>query len=120
MYFVTMLNIDEGEVTDYKTIGYVSDEEEAEEKVRANDNAVFIKGEDSYYDYAIISDTNSGFTIGIRDKKWFKYNRNEQDVEVEISTGPTTVRRVDINIDEVSAPEGFEDYEPPILASKTL
>lgn len=116
MYFLSMLNIDDGEVTDFKTLGYVSDEEEAEEKVRANDNAIFIKGEDSYYDYAIISDTTSGFAVRIRNLKWFKYNRTEQDVPVELSTGPSTVRRVDINIDEVEAPEGFEDYEPQILA----
>jgi hypothetical protein len=111
-----MLNINDGEVTDFKTLGYVSDEEEAEEKVRANDNAIFIKGEDSYYDYAIISDTTSGFSVHIRNVKWFKYNRTEEDVPVELSTGPSTVRRVDISIDEVPAPEGFEDYQPQILA----
>lgn len=116
MYFVSMLNINNGEVTNFKTIGYVSDAEEAEEKVRANDSAIFIKGENSYYDYAIVSDTSSGFSVSIRGLKWFKYNRTEEDVEVEISTGPTIVRRVDINIEEVDPPVGFENYEPPILA----
>lgn len=120
MYFVTMLNINGEDIMDYKTIGYVSDYEEAEEKLKANDSAIFIKGEDSYYDYATICDTTSGFTLRIRDKKWFQYNRTEEDVDVEISTGTTTVKRVDISIDEIPAPEGFEDYEPPILASKTL
>lgn len=117
MYFITMLNINNNEVTESKTIGYVSDREEAEIKIKSNDNAVFIKGENSYYDYGIISDVSTGFSLNINDIRWFKYNRIEEDVEVHTETfGDETIHRVDINIEEVPAPEGFENYTPSILA----
>ena len=121
MYFLSMLDIENGEVTELKTLGYVSDKEEAEEKIRANDNAVFIKGEDSYYNYAIISETTSGFRVQINNVEWFKYNRTEQDVEIDTEEfGHEVIKRVDINIDQVNAPEGFEDYKPQILAEYSI
>ena len=117
MYFITMLNINNNEVTESKTIGYVSDKEEAENRVKSNDNAIFIKGENSYYDYAIISDVSTGFSLNIYNIQWFKYNRTEEDVEVTTQTfGDEVIRKVDISIEEISAPEGFENYIPSILA----
>lgn len=115
MYFITMVNIDHRQITDSKVIGAFEDKQEAEDKIMANDNAIFIKGEDSYYDYAIIAQIQEGFQEESTDIKWFKYNRTEEDVEIETETfGKETIKKVIIDIKPVNVPQGFEDYKPTL------
>lgn len=117
MYFITMLDIKNQEAVNVHTVGYYDDKEEAKEKIQNNENAMFIKGEDSYYNYALLSTVSMGMDINIEEVKWFKYNRTETLVDITTEEfGPETIRRVDISIDEVEAPEGFENYKPVLFA----
>lgn len=117
MYFITMLDIIDQEAKNEHTVGYFDNKEETEEKIKNNDNAIFIKGEDSYYQYALLSTVNTGFNFEIEKVQWFKYFRHEEDVDIYTETfGHETIKRVDIHIDEVEAPEGFEDYKPTLVS----
>ena len=55
MYFIQMVNISNGTITDSKNVATVETRAEGIERITGNSNAIFIKGEDSYYDYAILT-----------------------------------------------------------------
>ena len=127
MYFIQMVNISNGQITDSRNIATVETREEGVNRITGNSNAIFIKGEDSYYDYAIL--TNIDITMldpRLHEEEspeheddaiqWFKYNRTEEIVHIETEEfGPEDNKKVLINIEEVYAPEGFENYRPSIL-----
>jgi len=110
MYFVQMVNISNGQITDSRNIAIFDSETTAKDQIKGNYDGIFIKGENSYYDYAILCwiEAVDGWS---NTPTWFKYNRSESDVTVDSDT----IKRVLINIEEVSAPTGFEDYAPSLL-----
>lgn len=98
MYFITVIRLgNQNKVEDFKTVGYVSDRNEAERCTKENANNIFEGGK---YQYAMVCELETGMYPEIKDKEWYNYH-----VEDEYW----------IAIDRCDAPEGLEDYKPYIM-----
>lgn len=99
MYFITVIRTNEDNlIEDSKTVGYFSDKGEAERCTKENAGNIFAGGQ---YQYAIVSEVDTGMFPGIKNQYWYHFLVAEDGFWIDI--------------EECDVPEELRDFEPSIL-----